>query len=486
MGALVLLLAGAFMLAVPGQPAKSADLPSHAAVAATVAGRPAMMALSGAFEGVAKEIRPSVVFVSVEKTLDAVVPDSGFFEGSSGDLGNLFERFFGNQAPQLRERKFHQQGQGSGFIVSADGTILTNNHVVGDADRIEVKLSDGRTLPAKLIGTDPQTDIAVIRVDAKGLPAAPLGDSDQVEVGEWVLAVGSPFGLTETVTAGVVSAKGRSLVGIADYEDFIQTDAAINPGNSGGPLVSIDGRVIGMNTAIVSRSGGYMGIGFAIPINMARKVMEELMDHGKVRRAQIGVVIQNLGEDMAKSFGLEHAEGVLVAQVMPDSPAAQAGIRTGDVIVDFDGRPVKDVGAFRNQVSMTPIGQEVPCTILRDGARKEIRIKLAAKADENPQGGSSEGISNGVGFQLQDLTEALALELGTDAKKGAVITEVDPDSPAARAGLQAGGVITEVNRKPVANASECMKAIAAATPSGKVLLLVREKNLSRFVLLRLK
>jgi len=267
---------------------------------------------SQAIAEIVREAMPAVVFVQVEKTVEQ---RSSFFGGQNPFSNDpFFQRFFGPQFRQ-RPRKFKQRGQGSGFIMSKDGYILTNNHVVGDADSISVKLADGRKFKAKVIGKDPQSDVAVIKIKASGLPVLPLGNSDALQVGEWVIAIGNPFGLTQTVTVGVVSAKGRSRLGISDYEDYIQTDAAINPGNSGGPLINIHGEAVGINSAIFSRSGGYMGIGFAVPINMAKAVKNQLIKNGKVVRGWLGVVIQEIDEDLAKSFGLKKTEGVLISEV---------------------------------------------------------------------------------------------------------------------------------------------------------------------------
>ena len=305
------------------------------------------------FASVAKRVSPAVVFVKVEKVVESQ-PNVQFFAPFGGDnpFGDDFlQRFFGTPSPQEQPRQFrqiprqHQRivGQGSGFIISPDGYIMTNNHVVGDADKVTVKLEDGREFIAKTVGTDPHTDVALIKIDAKNLPVLALGNSDALEVGEWVLAIGNPFGLSHTLTAGIVSAKGRSSLGLADYENFIQTDAAINPGNSGGPLVDLNDKAVGMNTAIFSQSGGYMGIGFAIPINMAKAIKDQLIKTGSVTRGYLGIVIQDLTPELAKSFGLDDHNGILVAEVTENSPAEKAGLRQGDVIVEFNGKAVEEV-----------------------------------------------------------------------------------------------------------------------------------------------
>jgi len=315
--------------------------------------------LSTAFRSVARQTVPAVVFITVEKTLDARDPSAlnNPFEGFGQDF---LERFFGRRFPEGQQPRERQQGAGSGCIISHDGLILTNHHVVGDADRVTVKLNDGREFTAKTIGTDPPSDVAVIKIDAQDLPVLPLGDSDAMEVGDWVIAAGNPFGLTESITVGVVSAKGRSRLGIADFEDFIQTDAAINPGNSGGPLINLQGEAIGVNTAIASRSGGYMGIGFAIPSNMVKAVKDQLVTSGKVGRGYLGVRIQELTRALAQSLHIDATEGVLVADVSKGSPAAQAGLKRGDVILALNGRPTSDPGQLRNSVAMSAPGTKVP------------------------------------------------------------------------------------------------------------------------------
>ncbi|RLB71203.1 MAG: serine protease, partial [Deltaproteobacteria bacterium] len=297
-----------------------------------------------AFRSVAKQVGSAVVFIKVEKEVKQRGMGSDSFGGSPFN-DELLRRFFGQPPQQKRSPhqtpKHNAAGQGSGFIVSSDGYIMTNNHVVADADKVTVQLLDGSEYEAKIIGTDPPTDVALIKIDVdEKLPALKLGDSDQLEVGDWVLAFGNPFGLSHTLTAGIVSAKGRSGMGLSDYENFIQTDAAINPGNSGGPLVNLDGEVVGMNTAIYSRSGGYMGIGFAIPINMAKNIRQQLIQDGGVTRGRLGVYIQDLNKDLAESFGINQHEGILVAQVLEDSPAEKAGVQQGDVILKLDGEKV--------------------------------------------------------------------------------------------------------------------------------------------------
>ncbi|MCK5913696.1 MAG: Do family serine endopeptidase, partial [Desulfuromusa sp.] len=333
-----------------------------------------------AFRSVAKQVGPAVVYIRVEKEIKQQgMADNPFGGHPFGD--EFFRRFFGQppqqQGPHKKVPQRRESGQGSGFIISADGYIMTNNHVVGDADKVTVQLLDGREYTAKIIGTDPPTDVALIKIDAdEKLPFLPLGNSDQLEVGDWVLAFGNPFGLSHTLTAGIVSAKGRSGIGLTDYENFIQTDAAINPGNSGGPLINLDGEVVGMNTAIFSRSGGYMGIGFAIPINMAQNIYQQLVKHGGVTRGRLGVLIQDLTKDLAESFDIDQRVGILIAQVVGDSPAEKAGLKQGDVILKFNGNKVDKVAKFRNQIAMTRPGTDVEFLVLRDTKKKKIKAKI--------------------------------------------------------------------------------------------------------------
>jgi serine protease Do len=454
---------------------------------ATVAGNSGLSTLqktSEAFSSVAEESIPAVVFVKVEKTVST--PGSGLpfeFNGPFDPFGDdFFNRFFRQQQPQGSPREYHQMAQGSGCIISRDGYILTNHHVVADVDKITVKLHDGQELEAKVIGSDEKSDVAVIKVDGKNLPVLPLGDSDKLKIGEWVIAIGNPFGLAETVTVGVVSAKGRSNVHIADYEDFIQTDAAINPGNSGGPLLNLDGEVIGINTAIFSQSGGYMGIGFAIPINMAKSIKEQLLKSGKVTRGQLGISIQELTKDLADSFGLQSTKGILVADVMSDSPAEKAGLKTGDIILRLNGNEITDIGSFRNKIAMTAPGTDVKLLILRDGKQQEITVEIGELSEMRAQIGTSD-ISGKLGLQVQDLTKETAKLYGVPVGKGVIVTGVAAYSPAYMNGIKPGAVILSVDRKPIGSVLEFNKALKQAGQAKKVLLLLKEDEYTRFVVL---
>jgi serine protease Do len=452
-----------------------------------------------AFAAVAREVSPSVVFIQVESQ-----PSAATMEGFQSPFGeqwpfgdDLFRKFFGDQFPGLPRqpkpdapRGPRMLGQGSGFVFAArDGLlsdktyILTNNHVVENAEKIRVTFQNGREFEARVTGRDPQSDVAVVEIKAGGLPVLRWGDSSALAVGEWVVAIGNPFGLSHTLTVGVVSATGRTSVGINDYEDFIQTDAAINPGNSGGPLVNLDGEVVGMNTAIFSRSGGYMGVGFAIPSKLAMAIANQLLEHGEVTRGYLGIVIQPLTADLAESFDIESGKGILVAQVSEESPAEKAGMRLGDVIVEFQGEAVTDVGGFRNQVSLTPPGTTETITVLRDGKRKNLRVTLgkltAAKLAEQESSQSADEI----GLTVQTLTPQLAEQFNAEPGEGVVVTEVVPGSIAAMARIEIGAIILQVNHETIKSAAEFQRAVQRSTASKRLLLLVRKGDMQRYVAL---
>ncbi len=363
---------------------------------------------------------------------------------------------------------------------------MTNNHVVGDADKVSVQLLDGREFDAKIIGTDPPSDVALIKIDAKeNLPFLSMGNSDQLEVGDWVLAFGNPFGLSHTLTAGIVSAKGRSGIGLNDFENFIQTDAAINPGNSGGPLVNLDGEVVGMNSAIFTRSGGYMGIGFAIPINMAKNIHQQLVKHGSVTRGRLGVLIQDLTKELAESFGIDQRKGILVAQVMKDSAAEKAGLKKGDVILKLNGGKVDKVATFRNQIAMTPPGTKVEFLVLRDGKKKKIKATIGVReADDKGRPISSDKLPE-LGMSLQKLTPDLAQQFGYEDVQGVLVTGVESGSIAARAGIRQGDLIEEVNRTEVNRPAQVKKLIKDSKKK-TVLLLVRQGEMSRYLALKME
>jgi serine protease Do len=450
--------------------------------------------LSSAFSAAAKAAMPAVVSIKVEKSVD-VGPVMEF--GGSAPFNDPFNpfnddflrRFFGGRLPQRQApRKYHQEGLGSGFIISQDGYILTNNHVVGDVDKITVSLQDGRTFTdAKLVGTDPDSEVALIKIGGTGFPVLPLGDSGKADIGDWVIAIGNPFGLTETVTVGVISAVGRSNVHIAAYENFIQTDAAINPGNSGGPLINLDGQVIGINTAILSESGGYMGIGFAIPINMARNIADQLKDGGKVSRGYLGLYAQDVTPEMAELMGMKEPQGVVIAQVERDSPADKAGLKLQDVILEIDGKKITSYDAFRNEVAMLKPGSEVELRLLRDGKPLRLTVTLgerptAAARKEQPAPEPEQTL----GLEVQSLTRDLAEQFGYRLGEGVIVADVAPGSPAAEKGIQRGDLIISVNQQNVTTAAEFAAAVRQSRKSGKVLLLVKRGEVSQFVVVPLE
>ena len=419
-----------------------------------------------------ERVAPAVVTIRSERRARAPRQhpflNDPFFREFFGDR-------FGNSTPQPRI----ERGLGSGVIVNRDGFVLTNHHVVDGASEIEVELSDRRTFTAKVVGSDPPSDLAVLRIEGSALPFMPLGNSDRTRVGDVVLAVGNPLGVGQTVTSGIISAKGRA-TGLSDgsFEDFIQTDASINRGNSGGALVNTNGEWIGINSQILSPSGGSIGIGFAIPSNMARTVMEELVRTGHVRRAQLAVGIQPVTAEIASSLGLKDATGVIVNAVVPGGPADKAGVKTGDVIVAFQGRPVSDGNDLRNRVASTAPGTRATVTVVREGRRMEIPVVLAELKSEGvaaePATGGGQPQGGALGIGVEPLTSDIASQLGlAQSVKGLVVTGVDPEGPAAEAGLERGDVIEQIDRKPVRTTGELRSAVARAGSKPVLLLLNR-------------
>lgn len=427
--------------------------------------------LNADFIRISQQVTPAVVSIAMNKTIKHN-PQNG------GDAEDFFNRFFENpQGGGMPEQDQRQQGLGSGVIVDAEkGLILTNNHVVAEADEIKVTLTDRRVLNATIVGTDPKTDLAVIKLSgAKNLHAAKLGDSNRLEVGEWVLAIGNPFGLNSTVTAGIISAKGRANVGVADFEDFIQTDAAINPGNSGGALVNIQGEIIGINTAIATRSKGYMGIGFAIPSNMARQVMTALIEKGKVTRAQLGVFIRPMDDTLARSLGLTNSnQGIVVTGVVEGSPAEKAGLKKYDVIVKLQGKSVSETNQFRNEIALMPPGSNVTLDVLRDGKSLSFKVNLRElQTGSAVKPGITEDPTENrsLGFEAEGVTPDILKQLGLEPTlKGVVVTNISSTSPAYEKGLRRGDVITELNRKPIRSLQD-FKTASAPLKKGDVVLL---------------
>lgn len=420
--------------------------------------------LSQAFSRVAEQVGPAVVNITTEQVTRGGFEHPRF----GGPFDDFFDRFFGGQVPRRRT------SLGSGVIVDAAGYIITNNHVVERADEIDVQLSNDVVYQATVVGTDPETDLAVIKIEAQGtLPTASLGDSDQLAVGEWVLAMGNPFGFGHTITAGIISAK-RRIIGAGAYDNFIQTDAAINPGNSGGPLVNLKGEVIGINSNIVSSSGGNMGIGFAIPSNMTRKIYNQLIEHGSVTRGWLGVSIQNLTPELARGFGLEGQKGAIVSEILgEDSPAGRAGMQAGDIIVEIDGKPVESSNHLVNLVADLQPGQSVEVKYYRDGKLRSTRVDLGQRAESlvaQRGGAPGEGEPGRLGVTAQDLTEQLAAQLGATSQAGVVLVAVDSEGPAAEAGLERGDIIVEGNRQPVKGVGDLERIIRDVPEGGDLLL----------------
>jgi serine protease Do len=425
---------------------------------------------NNAMAEVVAAVKPSVVNISSTHTIKGNGMHSPFFNDP------FFKRFFGNEFRFFEmPKEYKQSSLGSGVIVDKDGYILTNNHVVKDADEIKVKLSDDREFKGKVIGVDPKTDLAVIKIDSNHLPVIKLGDSDKLRVGETVIAIGNPFGLSYTVTSGIISATGRANVGIADYEDFIQTDAAINPGNSGGALVNVRGELVGINTAIFSTTGGYQGIGFAIPSNMAKVVMESLIKKGKVIRGWLGVTIQPLTPDLVKQFNIGDEKGVLVGDVVEDSPAEKAGIERGDVIVEFDGKKVEDVVNLRNMVANTLPNEEVTINLIRDGKPKTVKVKIAEMPVENQK--LSKTFDNQLkGVHVQGLNPELKRNLNVPKRvTGVVITDIEDGSPA-QGILMNGDIIMEINKKDIHNVKDYESVVSRIKHSENTLLLIYRQN----------
>jgi serine protease Do len=460
--------------------------PAPATVAAQSSSATTSRMLAGgrdSYADVVKVVAPGVVTIKVEGRAQARPTQFG-------DDEDMLRRFFGDQfgfpgqrgqrgTPDM-PRTFRQRGLGSGVVVTSDGYILTNNHVVDSADNIQVEFTDGRTLKAKVVGADKPSDLALLKVDAGNLPTVVVGNSDGVQVGDVVLAVGNPLGIGQTVTMGIISAKGRSTgAGDGSYEDFLQTDAPINHGNSGGALVNLRGELIGINSQIVSQSDGNIGIGFAIPSNMARHVMDDLRKDGRVRRSQLGVTIQPMTSDLAESLGLKQVSGVMVNSVTPDSAADHAGIKRGDVIKTFNGQPVQDMNTLRNHVAdMTP-GSSASVGIVRDGSEKTLTVKLdeatasRSARDRDNTGGSQDQAS--LGISVTPLTPDVAAEAKLPRNtRGVVVQNVNPDGRAADAGLQAGDIILEVNRQPVQSIDELRTAVRKSADRPTLLLVNRD------------
>jgi len=477
-----LLISAGFLLVLFVNPAHAQDSNSIAA----------LKQMGKAFASVAEAASPAVVAIKAERTVALRYygyesPYGDRFDPFSDDF---FDFFFRRRSPSPRQRsprtpqrKQVTMAQASGFIISPDGYILTNNHLVGDAEKVLVELADSRKFTAIKTGTDPDSDIAVLKIDANDLKYLKLADSDALEVGEWVLAIGNPLGLSHTVTAGIVSAKGRSGFGLAMFENFIQTDAAINFGNSGGPLINLDGEVVGINTAIVGGSGN-IGIGFAIPINMAKHVYGLLKKGEKIERGLLGVIPHDMDAAMAEAFGLKDNKGVLLSEVEEGSAAEKAGLKHNDVILEFNGQPVEAANELRNRIAMLKPGTKVKIVIWRDGKRKTLTAELAKRdsVKAKPGDAPAEALDE-LGFSVRDLSEELAQRYGYEGQLGVIVSSVEPGSLAGRAGIAPGMLIKEVNRTQVKNTKDFNEAIKSAKEKGTAVLLVKRDVDSFFVLL---
>ncbi len=435
------------------------------AYAQTGEGAKGSVDLTTAIMQVAKQTIPAVVHIEVTERQTVPNPFSPF------EQGPFFQHFF--DLPHNMPKKFNREvkGLGTGMLMDAQGHILTNHHVAGGATKIEVLLANGHTYPARLVGTDPKTDLAVIKIDAKeALPYVTFGDSDAVGVGEWVVAIGHPRGLDQTVTHGIISAKHRR--GISDpssYQDFLQTDAAINPGNSGGPLLNLRGEVIGVNAAIASQTGGFEGIGFAIPSNMAVYVTKALIAHGKVERAWLGVSVQDVTPEVAKSAGMEERKGALIAEVVKGGPAAQAGLRQGDVVIAYGGKDVADASALRNAVAVTPVGYELQVTVLRAGQKQELTAKVGNLAEANKA--LLAAVEKHLGVEVRPVTSKEAERYGLDLPQGVAITHVAPDSAMGKAGFEVQDILLAIDGQGIENPESLVTLTAALKPQQRITVL---------------
>jgi serine protease Do len=434
------------------------------------------------FVALATQLKPSVVNIRTAKTVEPRLPAYNFPRSPGG--GDLFEEFFERFFRESPQTSRKERSLGTGFIISADGYILTNDHVVDGADEIKVKLADGREFSGEVRGLDPKLDLALVKIEAgEVLPVARLGESDAIKVGEWVMAIGNPFGLEQTVTVGIVSAKGR-VIGAGPYDDFIQTDASINPGNSGGPLFNMQGEVIGINTAIVA---GGQGIGFAIPVNMAKQIVPQLRDDGHVTRGWLGVTVQGLSDELADSFGLEETHGALINEISAGSPAEKAGLQRGDIILTYDGQAIKDLNDLPRLVAATSVDKIVKVTIFRDGKEREVKIKIG-KLDEGEKLLSTDSKAEGgsLGITTKRVTPELVERYGLKSNEGVLVTSINPAGPAAEANLQVGDLIVEADGKAI-DSVKTLEKVVGMKSSGKVVrLLIQRKAALLYTAVTLK
>ncbi len=443
-------------------------------------GTPLLPNAPASFSRLVKEARPSVVNISTVKTIKGGMQLPLPFGGPSGPedpFRDFFDRFFRDRLP----KDFKQKSLGSGFIIDKRGFILTNNHVVEKTDKITVKLADDTEFDAKIVGRDPKTDLALIRIDTdRPLKPLPLGDSDKLEVGDWVVAIGNPFGLGNTVTSGIVSAKYRH-IGAGSYDNFIQTDASINPGNSGGPLLNTSGEVIGINSAILSRTGGNIGIGFAIPINMAKDLLPQLK-RGKVVRGWLGVMIQEITPELKEKLDLKDEKGALVADVTKGSPAYKAGIKRGDVIVSFDGKEIKEMRELPYVVGSTPVGKQVLVEVVRKGMKRTLEVGIGELKEEKMPEKESQPRPE-LGMLVEELTPQLARNLGLSETSGLVVVRVESNSPAEEAGVRTGDVLLEIDQTPVKEVEDFQKKMQAYKRGDTILLLIKRGGATLYLTL---
>ena len=436
------------------------------------------------FSSVAKRAIPSVVSIQVK----AATPPRGAPHSFEQDdpfapfNDDFFSYFF--RAPRRRavpHQEPHAVSQASGFIVSKDGYVLTNNHVVEGGGQLTVMLNDGREFHAAVIGQDPNTDLAVIKIDGDNFPYLPLGNSETLQVGQWVVAIGTPLGLQASLTVGVVSAKGRSNLDIAHIEDFIQTDAAINRGNSGGPLLNLEGEVVGINTAIVSNMGGYMGIGFAIPSNIAQHVMDALIKEGSISRGFLGITLQAVNQDLAQAFDLKKVEGALVTEVVAGSPAERGGLKQGDIILSYNDHPIPTISTLRNAISLMKPGTAITLQVLRDGTTHSVTVDVSLHPDSQVTDSSGD---NRFGIEVESITTEIAKNLGLIDDSGVIVSRVKANSPAAWVGIKRGALIIEINKQKVASAQEFYQYLRSAAPNKPIVLLIKQDEMTRYVSLK--
>lgn len=434
------------------------------------------------FRLLAKKAIPAVVSVRVQAQKKGKPQVFSPFGDQSDPFNDFWQHFF-NLPNEGDSRSQIVSGQASGFLVSQDGYILTNSHVVNGFEKITVTLTNGKEYDAKVIAEDPYTEVAVIKIEGKNLPFLKLGNSDDLEVGQWVAAIGNPLGLQASLSVGVVSAKGRSNLDIARFEDFIQTDAAINVGNSGGPLMDLQGHVIGINTAIATRSGGYMGIGFAVPSNIAKQIFDEAVSGEKITHGYIGVALQPIDENLAKSFQLNQTEGALVTEVLKNSPAEKGGLKPEDIIVKMDGKPIESLAALRNTIFLAKPGAIKTFTVWRNNQQTDIKVEIGHLEETTKQSLTNSQAKTKLGFEVNNLTPDLANSLGYTQDQGVVVTHIDPASPAALAGLKNGTLIMAVNRKKVENVEQFQSAVQTTPEGSPVLLQIKEGKAVRFIAL---